>query len=313
MAVRDVPRSRVEPGAHGTSDVGGSRGRWRRGLTVTAFLLPAVLVLVGIRIVPLAEAVWLAFTNWDGYATPEFVGLENFRLIAGDDVFWQALRNNGLILLSLPVWILGPLVLAIALQSRVPGWRVLRVAYFLPAVLSPVIVGTYFSVVLRLEGPFNDLLTAVGLGALARGWLSEPSSAMPVTIVIIIWAGFGVGVLLYLAALGNVDTSLYDAARVDGASTLRLHWHVTVPQVLSVIEFYTVVVLVSVFTVLFPYVYTLTQGGPGYSTTVLDYYVYAAAFVNGRFGYASALGVVLLVLLLVLVGVIMRMFSGKRQ
>jgi ABC-type sugar transport system permease subunit len=283
----------------------------RAGTTALGFLWPALLVLLAVRVVPLAEAAWLALTEWDGYGTPELVGLENFRSALGDAAFRQSLANNGLIVASMPVWVLGPLALAIALQRRVPGWRLLRLAYLFPALLSPVIVGTYYSVLLRFDGPVNDLLRAAGLGGLARDWLGEPSTAMPVTIAVIIWASFGVGVLLYMAALGGVDQSLYDAARVDGASTLRLHWHVTLPQVLPVIEFYTVVVLVSSFTVLFPYVYTLTGGGPGRATSVLDFYVYSVAFQGSRFGYASAIGVLLLALLLCLVGVTFRLFARK--
>lgn len=285
--------------------------RRRGGATALAFLGPALLVLLAVRVVPLAEAVWLAFNEWDGYGTPQLVGLENFRTALSDAAFRQSLVNNGLILASMPVWVLGPLVLAVALQSRVRGWRLLRLAYLFPTLLSPVIVGTYYSVLLRFDGPVNDLLRGLGLGSLQRDWLGDPSTAMVVVIAIIIWASFGVGVLLYMAALGNVDLSLYDAARVDGASGVRMHWHVTLPQVLPVVEFYTVIVLVSSFTVLFPYVYTLTGGGPGRSTSVLDHYVYSAAFEGSRFGYASAIGVILLAVLLCLVGITFRLFARK--
>lgn len=281
------------------------------GLTALAFLGPALAVLLAVRVVPLAEAAWLALTEWDGYAAPELVGLDNFSTALRDDAFWQSLVNNGLIVAGMPVWVLGPLVLAVALQRRVPGWRLLRLAYLFPALLSPVIVGTYYSVLLRFDGPVNDLLRAVGLSGLAQDWLGEPSTAMAVVVAIVIWASFGVGVLLYMAALGAVDASLYDAARVDGASTVRLHWHVTLPQILPVVEFYTVIVLVSSFTVLFPYIYTLTGGGPGRTTSVLDFYVYSVAFQGGRFGYASAIGVLLLAVLLCLVGIVSRLFARK--
>lgn len=286
---------------------------WRRSsVRALGFLVPAVAVLLAIRVIPLGEAVWLSFMSWDGFSDPTFVGLDNFAAILRDPGFWAAMRNNGILLLCLPLWILGPLGLAVLLQDRVPGWRILRLAYFLPAVLSPVVVGIYFSVLLRFDGPLNGLLRSLGLDTLVRGWLTDNATALPVTIAIIIWAGFGVGVLLYMAALGNVDPVLYDAAHVDGATTWQRHWHVTLPQVLPVIEFYTVVVMVSVFTVLFPYIYTLTRGGPGYRTMVLDYYVYTAAFTDGRFGYASAVGTVLLLMLMVMVSLTMYAFRRKQ-
>lgn len=308
--VTDVAAPETRPAAR----VAGRRRGGRRDLwTALAFIAPAALILLGVRVIPLGEAAWLSLMRWDGFADPVFVGLDNFRALATDGVFWQSLRNTLAIVAAIPIWVLGPLVLALGLQTRPPGWRVLRIAYVVPAILSPVIVGTYYSVLLRFNGPVNDLLRAVGLEGIVRGWLADPDSALISVIAIILWAGFGVGVLLYMAALGNVDQTLYDAARVDGASTWRMHWHVSFPQVLPVIEFYAVVVLVSCFTSIFPYIFTLTRGGPGYRTNVLDLYVYNAAFESGRFGYASAIGVVLLVVLLASVVVVTALFRRRSR
>ena len=277
---------------------------WRRPATINAsrlrtslaFLLPALIVLLVFRLVPIGQAFNLSLTKWNGVGAPEWIGLANFTAIAVDPVFWAALRNNLLVLLSLPLWVIGPLVIATIIHSGVPGARFFRLMVFLPAVLSPVVVGAYYNVVLRYNGPFNRFLREIGLGGLAHQWLNDPSTALTTVILILIWATFGIGVLVYLAALAQVNPELYDAAAIDGANWVQTQRHVTFPSTRRTIEFWFVMVLISTFTTTFPFIYTLTRGGPGYATYLLDYYAYDAAFFGGSFGYASAVGVVLLLI-----------------
>ena len=260
------------------------------------FLAPALAVLLVLRIIPIGEAFHLSFTSWNGVGTPEWIGADNFRAILADPVFWAALENNLLVLLSLPLWVVGPLAVAAIIHAGVPLARFFRLMVFLPAVLSPVVVGAYYNVVLRYNGPFNVFLRDIGLGGLARQWLNDPDTALITVALILVWASFGIGVLVYLAALAQVNPDLYDAAEIDGASWLQTQRHVTIPATRRTIEFWFVFVLITTFTTVFPFIYTLTRGGPGYATYLLDYYVYDAAFFGGSFGYASAVGVVLLVI-----------------
>ncbi len=277
---------------------------WRRpatigGSRVTAsllFLAPALIVLLVFRIVPIGEAFHLGFTRWNGVGDPAWIGLDNFRALLDDPTFWTALKNNPLVLFSLPLWVVGPLVVAAIIHSGVPFARFFRLMVFLPAVLSPVVVGAYYNAVLRYNGPLNVFLRKIGLGELARQWLNDPHTALVTVVLILIWASFGIGVLIYLAALAQVNPELYDAAVLDGAGWLQTQRHVTIPATRRTIEFWFVFVLITTFTTVFPFVYTLTRGGPGYSTYLLDYYVYDAAFFGGSFGYASAVGVVLLLI-----------------
>lgn len=285
----------------------------REAWTAAAFLAPTVVVLAVLRVFPMGEAFRLSFTNWDGFSSAQWVGLDNYRALAEDPVFLKALVNNGLLLLSVPLAVAVPLVIAITLFQRPPGWRVFRAAFFIPAVLSPVIIGSYYEIALRLNGPLNGVLDAIGLADLSRAWLSDPTAALPIVGAVLIWSSFGIGVLIFLAALAGVNPELYDAARTDGASTLQTHRHVTLPAIRPVIEFYSVIAIISLFTVLFPYVFTLTAGGPGYSTYVLEFDIYQEAFQSGRLGYASAMGVVLFVVVLILCLVQMRLFRrGER-
>jgi ABC-type sugar transport system permease subunit len=277
---------------------------WRRPVSIgqsrivasLLFLAPALVVLLVFRLVPIGEAFHLSFTEWNGVGEPAWIGWANFRAALGDPTFWTALRNNLLVLLSLPLWVIGPLIIASIIHAGVPWARFFRLMVFLPAVLSPVVVGAYYNVVLRYNGPFNAFLREIGLGALARQWLNDPDTALATVVLILVWASFGIGVLIYLAALAQVNPELYDAATIDGAGWLQTQRHVTLPSTRRTIEFWFVFVLISTFTMVFPFIYTLTRGGPGYSTYLLDYYVYDAAFFGGSFGYASAIGVVLLVI-----------------
>lgn len=275
------------------------------GSTVAAsllFLAPALFILIVFRLVPIEQAFHLSFTRWNGAGEPEWVGLANFQQVLNDPVFWAALRNNLLVLLSLPVWVLGPMIIAILIHSGVPGAKFFRLIVFLPAVLSPVVIGAYFNVLLKYNGALNTFLRDIGLGMLAHQWLNDPNLVLGVVVGILIWATLGIGTIIYLAALAQVEPSLYDAAELDGANWLQQQFAVTLPETRRTIEFWTIFVMISTFTTVFPFVYTLTRGGPGYSTYLLDYYVYDAAFFGGSFGYASAIGMILLVIVCAVCG-----------
>jgi ABC-type sugar transport system permease subunit len=195
-----------------------------------------------------------------------------------------------------PVWVLLPLFVASLIHKGGPGARFFRLALFLPAILSPVVIGAFFNVMLQYAGPVNELLRGVGLDWVASEWLQESRSALPVVMFVFVWATLGIGVLVYLAGLAQVNPEHWDAARLDGAGFWQVQRHITIPELRRVIEFWAVIVLISSFTAVFPFIYTLTRGGPGYSTYTLDYYIYDKAFQGSALGYASAIGVVLLVI-----------------
>jgi ABC-type sugar transport system permease subunit len=278
----------------------------RRSLPIL-FIGPALVLLAVFRLWPMGEAFYLSFTHWDGFSPPTWIGWQNFDYLRSDPVFRSALTNNLLMLLAVPVWIVFPFLVASAVHSRPWGWRVFRLAFFMPALLSPVIIGVFFSIMLRGDGPVNDALGNVGLGSLERPWLVDTNTALIVLVAIIIWASFGIGVLIFLAALGSVNAEVLEAARVDGASWFRIQRHVVFWELLPIVEFWTVIVLISTFTAVFPFVYTLTNGGPGYDTYILDFDVYQEAFGNSSLGYASAIGVVLFLIVLVLVTIQLRL------
>jgi ABC-type sugar transport system permease subunit len=269
------------------------------GSTVAAsllFLAPALIILIVFRLVPIEQAFHLSFTRWNGAGQPEWIGLANFEQVLKDPVFWTALRNNLFVLLFLPLWVVAPLIVAVILHSGVPGAKFFRLMVFLPAVLSPVMIGAYFNVLLKYNGALNTFLGDIGLGFLRHQWLNDPTTVLATMVLIFIWATLGIGALIFLAALAQVNPELHDAAEIDGANWLQRQRVITLPETRRTIEFWTIFVMISTFTTVFPFVFTLTRGGPGYSTYLLDYYVYDVAFFGGSFGYASAIGMVLFII-----------------
>jgi raffinose/stachyose/melibiose transport system permease protein len=289
------------------------RGRRLLGrLTPLLLILPAVIVLGWLMLYPLGDAVRLSLTNWDGFAAPQWVGVENFEGLLDDKRFKEAVVHNLLILLAMPIWILVPYGVAWGLFSKVWGWRFFRFAFFIPVVLSPVVIGIYYGIVLNPSGPFNELLRAIGLGGIARAWLNEPDLALPIVIAIMIWATFGIGTMIFLSALSNLDQEQIEAARVDGASPFQVQRHVIFWQLLPVIEFWAVLILILSFTAFFPLIYTLTGGGPGSATYTVDFDLYTEAFKTGALGYASAIGVAMLVIMGALGAVLVAVLRWRR-
>ena len=146
----------------------------------------------------------------------------------------------------------------------------------------------------------------------AQEWLFEPKYSIPAIMIVVLWAGFGYGTLIYLAALAAIDTELFAAAQVDGAGWWSTFWHVTVPGLRRTIELVTVINAIAAFAYMFTYIYVITGGGPGFETYVTEYYVYQQAFNFGNMGYASAVGVVLMLITILVSLVQVRILVGRR-
>jgi len=273
------------------------------------FLAPAFALLITFKVIPAISAIWHGFTKWDGVSSATYVGLDNYRELLGSEVFWTAMRNNVVLALAVPAWVLVSLVLALLIYQEVPGWRFFRAAFFLPSVLSPVIVGTLFTALLRYDGSVNRVFELIGLGAVTRDWLGDPATALPTLALVILWCIFGHGVIVFLAGLGAVPREIFEAARLDGAAGWTFLWHIVIPSLRHVIEFWTVNLVVWSFTSLFAFVYVMTGGGPGYATSLVEYEIYLQAFQNNRMGYACALGAALFLLVFGLIAVQIKLMA----
>ena len=248
---------------------------------------------------PFASVLYHAFTRWDGIGPSEWVGLHNFQVLWSDPIFRTALRNNAIFALSVPILVVVPLIVAFAIHRRVPGWRIFRATIFLPAVYATVVIGILTATVLQLDGPLNEVLGDVGLDGLQREWLGSAKTSIPLILIVVVWTNFGYNVLLYLAGMSAIDPSLEEAARIDGAGWLRILVSVIAPNLRRVLEIVLVVNTIAAFAFMFTYVYTITNGGPGTDTYVSEFYIYQQAFTNQNMGYAAAIGVVLVLIVLV--------------
>lgn len=290
------------------------RRRRRRELRLAAtFLLPALVVLIGLRLWPLVESIRLSFTDWDGLSSPHWIGFSNYVDLWHDRHFWQSLLVNGKLVLVIPIFVVLPLIIAALLQSRVAGWSFFRSAFFIPTLLSPAVIGLTFKMMLGEDGPVNRVLTAVGLGSWTRVWLTDPHWALIWLMIIAAWAHIGIGVVIFLSAMGTVDPDLIDAARMDGASWLGVQRNVIFWQILPVIEMWTVLLLIGMLTSFFPLILLLTNGGPSYATTTADLYSYQQAFTNYKDGYASAVSVAIFLVTVVFIGLLMIAFDRGRR
>jgi ABC-type sugar transport system permease subunit len=267
------------------------------------FVLPVVIVVAVLIVLPTGSAVVHSFTNWQpGYSSP-WVGLSNFTDLFRSASFQQILKNQAILLLGLPFWTVLPVLIAAMLYDRVPAAAVFRTIFFFPATVSPAVIGILFSFILGPTGPLNTSLRDIGLGGIAADWLSDPSLVKPVIIAVLAWATMGTGVVIFSAALSGVPPELFEAAALDGASWLQRFRYVTVPSVRRVIELWVVILVITVFVAVFPWIFTLTRGGPGYSSTTIDFDIYQNALQFGYYGTAAAEAVVLLVIVTLVVAV----------
>jgi multiple sugar transport system permease protein len=272
------------------------RGWTEQDIAPLLLIAPALLVIVGLRVVPLALGAQYSLTG-DGDRNGAFVGLDNYTELFADPVFQTALKNVGLLLLALPVAVAVPGVLATFLFMKVPGHGIYRSVYFFPVVLSPVIIGAIFNILLSYDGPVNLALESVGLGAV--DWLGEPRIAMFSVIAVHIWATFGMALVIFMAGFATVDQSLLDAARCDGANLRQTVWHVVIPELSRTIQFVFVTTMIGMLTAMFGLLYVMTAGGPGAATYLPELFIWVTQGQMNRPAYASAASMVLFALMLV--------------
>jgi ABC-type sugar transport system permease subunit len=276
------------------------RGWWNRNqrlLIPYIFIAPNVVVFAVFMFVPILLAFYISLNEWTLIGTPTFVGLGNYLDLLEDSEFLRAFYNTGVYTLgTVPTSIALGLVVALGLNRKLPGRTLLRSIFFVPVIISLVAVALMAAWIFNDNyGIINAALSAVGIGDVP--WLSSARWAMISLIIATLWIRLGFNMVIYLAALQSIPTELYDAARVDGASGWRRFRHITWP-LLGPTTFLLVIINIIYSLHVFDLIYVMTGGGPGFSTTVLVQYIYQMAFTEGQMGYASAIGVVLYLLLL---------------
>jgi ABC-type sugar transport system permease subunit len=263
---------------------------------------PPILVFVAFVIFPVALAGYYGFYQWHGYGpATDWVGLNNYKLIFTDPAFQQVLWHN-LLIVVLSLVIQGPLaiILALLLNQKIRGRAIIRVLIFVPYVISEVIVGTGWSLMLQGGGAFNDLLAHVGLGSLRADWLANPKLALWTLMAIISWKYIGFAVILMLAGLQGIPEELFEAAALDGASYWQIQRQITLPLLGPTVRIWAFLSIIGSLQ-LFDLVYIIwgqyVSGTAGTSTMAI--YMVAQGRDAGNFGYGSAVAVVMFLISLV--------------
>lgn len=272
---------------------------------IIPFLAPAILLYAVFVLWPYGQAIYISLTQWSGIAaSPTFIGLGNYQRLISDPHFRTALTHNIQLLILLPIVTLG-LALAFATLftqggQGVKGAQFYRVVFFFPQVMSVVIIGVLWQYIYNpIVGLLNASLTAVGLEGLTRSWLGDAKTALWAVAAVVVWQAVGFYMVLFIAGMQSIPVSFYEAAKLDGASRWDAFWGITIPLLWENIRIAVIYIGIAALD-LFTFVQVMTEGKPNRASEVVGRYMYEVAFKNNQFGYASAIGVTLLVLTLIL-------------
>jgi multiple sugar transport system permease protein len=260
------------------------------------FLSPWLIGLALFWLIPIGWSVWLSMNEWSIIKEPHWLGLQNFKEMLFDDrTFWVSIRVTlKYMVLSVPLYLVCGLLLSLLLNLKIRGINLFRTILFLPSVLSGVAVAVLWVALLNPDvGAVNELLRSLGMSDPPR-WLDSPTWAVPSVVLVGLW-GIGGGAIIYLSGLQNISAQLYEAALLDGAGPLQRFRYVTLPMLTPTLLFVLLTGLIDAFQV-FDIAYVLSRGGQGGLGDSMQFYLinlWNEAFVNGRYGYASALAWVL--------------------
>jgi raffinose/stachyose/melibiose transport system permease protein len=307
--------------ADGATAPSGRTRRSRDGrLAYWLYLIPGATFFLAVVGIPLVMNGYYSLTDWRGIGTAEFVGVDNYVELFGDEVFWTSFRNSiAMIVAMVVVPTLIGLVLASVLFDII-GTRfsgrvssVMRATYYLPQILPVAVAGILWGWILNPQtGALNVFLRSVGLDALALNWLGDTSTALPTVMVVLIWVQIGYPVVIFMAALQRVDPELYEAAELDGAGWWDRFRAITMPQIKP--EIFVVVLTCTIAALkVFGPIYVLTRGGPENSTNVPSYFAYQNFFPKSQVGYGSAIAMVLTVVVILVSVVILRFQAASER
>jgi multiple sugar transport system permease protein len=277
-------------------------------------ILPVLIILLFIRFYPMVMAIYRSFTNWDGMFRSDWVGLKNYIQIFTDSPFWLLLRNSFVLLLTVPLQLFLGLCVAVLLYEEVKGWQFFRTMIYLPQIIAALTIGYLFRVAFGLDGPFNTVLRNIGLNFAAINWLGSTWSALFVLVFALTWFSIGWQAIVILGGMSKISPEVFEAAKMDGANYWQRTFFVVIPMITRTLEYCIIMSMVWTLTSIFAFIYSITAGGPGYNTSTIDYMIYTKFYQSGRpFGFASALAVILLVIILAITVVEMRITNKASE
>ncbi len=276
-----------------------------------SFILPNLIGYSIFVFLPVCFSFILSVMKWDGSQTPmEFVGLQNFTKIFGDELFRGAFMHTvSYALMTVVPTLVMSLLLAVLLNSKIKGIPFYRASFFFPYITSTVAIGAVWNMLFQPEfGPINEFLKFIGISN-PPGWVIDSDWAMVAVSIVTVWKYMGYYMIVYLAALQGISGELYEAGSLDGASTWQKFRYITVPMLTPTTFFVLIMLTIQCFKV-FDLVYCMTQGGPGNATKTIVNYIYDKAFINWELGPASAGAIILFAVVLVITLI---QFSGEKK
>jgi multiple sugar transport system permease protein/raffinose/stachyose/melibiose transport system permease protein len=271
----------------------------REALTGIMLVLPALALALAFKIIPLFRGIYNSFFLSQLGEAARWSGLASYSRMLQDPKVQGAFLNAAKVVLTLPVWVVLPLIVALLIFQRTPGWSLFRAVYFMPYTIAPVIVGQVFRELLHARGPLNELLRTIGLDFLALSWLGDKRVALFSLVGVVLWSYFGLGVVTYLAGLGTISEELFDAAAIDGAGFFTRMFRIVIPIIFPVMGYWTILCTSGMLIWMFPFIFAMTEGGPGYATMLPEYLVYITAFRFSELGYGTTIGLALFVFVLI--------------
>ena len=261
------------------------------------FILPAALILIIFFFIPFFQTFLLSFLDYShNIYKPEIIGMQNYVTLFHNPVFYKVMWNTFIYLIvAVPVLAIFPLFLAILINQQIKGVTLYKILIYLPVIVSIVVAAIAFKWLYADQGILNYIVTKLGLEPI--GWLTDPKFALYSVIIVTIWKGIGYYMIIYLASLMSVPKELYEACDIDGANFLTKHLTVTIPHIMPTIALVTTISAISAMKV-FAEIYVMTKGGPLNSSKTIVYYIYERAFENLDLGFASAMAVVLLIIVM---------------
>jgi len=258
------------------------------------YVLPLVALLGFVFGYPLLKIFEFSFKMVRGIDGP-WIGIRNYQLILGQSLFWESVLHNLQLLIAIPVMVAISLLVSVLLSERIAGWKLYRIIVFVPFVLAIPIVAVVMKRMFQFSGPVNEMLRWMSLDFMALDWIGSSDVALWTVMILIIWRESALGIILFLARLLSLDESVIEAAKIDGANWWHRLWHIILPEMRGVIEFYVVVSVITMLAAVFSYIYIMGggRGGPGTSTEVVELYIFNALIRSSLPGIASAASVML--------------------
>ena len=280
------------------------------------YLFPAFLIYLLFTFIPIIETFRASFFDWNGFSESRtFIGFGNYIKLFSDPLFLKAISNNLVFILFysiLPI-LIGLLLSALLSGQPIPGFSFFRTLYFLPQVISMVVVGVVWRWMFNpVSGPINQFLSLVGLDQLRQAWLGSFQYALPAVGSIGTWVQYGFCMVLFLAGIQRIPIEYYEAASLDGANGLKQFVYIIVPGLKSEIGVAMITTMIAALRV-FDLIYSTTRGGPGDSTLVTGFLIYRSAILNNRIGYGAAIATVLSIIILALSFLIRHFLSERKE